>query len=648
MFSRNIHLFSSHLYKYKTTKQVSKVFHHVRNNSFEKPFFIQSCFQGFPKRTITTMKSGKKGEFKIQPHYLFMGSLLFMSSLIPFFRTEKMIENSSIGKLKEYNDIEKITIIDEKTAMIKRRYIDTIYKVEIPGVEYLEKKLNKNEIPTEFIKTKNWGEIFGTILSLLIMFVIFFSMSRNMSGLTNLMEMNKAIQVKSDIGVGFKDVVGQKNALQSVSEFVDILKNREKYEKIGVKIPKGALLSGPPGTGKTLLAKAIAGESNLPFIDMSGSDFNAMFVGVGSAKIKNLFKKARLTAKEHGGCILFIDEIDAMGQKRSANQFGGNSERENTLNQLLTEMDGFEQNENVMTFAATNRPELLDPALLRPGRFDRKILVDLPTLEDRKKLFAYYFQKLKVKNEQASVETCGKLTAGFSGADIANVVNEAGIITVRKKEDQVSEMNIKEAIDYVNMGNEKENIMTKTEANIVAYHEAGHAYFSYILPLVENPIKVSIVPREKGMLGFSQSEYVQQSLVSKKKLEQYMIVLMAGRACEQIFCHDVTNGAANDIQKATEIAKQYVQTFGFTSKNKFMSLSENNNFKNEYSPIFKSNLDAEILNLLNEKYNETLNLVKENKENIENIRNVLYEKKNIYLTDIEASIEQENISFKNW
>jgi ATP-dependent metalloprotease FtsH len=484
------------------------------------------------------------------------------------------------------------------------------------------------------------------MISLGILGTVLFIMTRNVGGIKNIMEVNKPIDMIDKVNVKFKDVIGQKNARRSVEEFVDIIKNKEKYKKMGVTVPKGALLSGPPGTGKTLIAKAIAGESELPFINMTGSDFNAMFVGVGSGKIRNLYNMAKIAAEEYGGCIVFIDEIDAIGQKRSsANTFGGNSERENTLNQLLTEMDGFDSNKNVITFAATNRPELLDSALLRPGRFDRKIIVNLPTLNDRNNLFNYYLNKLKMDKSKISEisQLSSKLTPGFSGADIANVVNEAGIISVRKKNEIIKEQDIKDAIDYVILGDEKEDTLLDKEKNIVSYHEAGHAYLSYILPLVENPVKVSIIPREKGMLGFSQSEMSIENLTSKRKMEQYLNVLMAGRASEEIFFEDITNGAYNDIEKATDIAKQYVKIYGFSNDNHFMNQTDSNPYKSESSNFINNLADKEIIDFLNFKYQETLELIRNNKENITLIKELLLKNKTIYYSDLNKIIDPDNI-----
>ena len=570
--------------------------------------------------------------------YMIGITALTATALITSNSPDKKIINETISNVKkEKESIENIVIVDDKLALIKKNFDDKIYRVNIPNIEYLEKKIESDEIPIEFIRSQNWSDIIITMTSILLMIAIFFSMSRNMSGFTNLMKIEKSGSIMKNINVKFTDIIGQENAKQSVMEFVDILKNNDKYNSIGVKIPKGALLSGPPGTGKTLLAKAIASESDLPFINMNGSDFNAIFVGVGSAKIKILFKEAKKAANENGGCVIFIDEIDAIGQKRnSVSNFGGNSERENTLNQLLSEMDGFDTTSNIMTFGATNRPELLDEALLRPGRFDRKIVVDLPTLQDRIDLFNYYLNKLEIDKKiikELSI-TSSKLTPGLSGADISNIVNESGIISVRNKKSTVSEKEIKEAIDYVLLGNKKENILSGKEKEIIAYHEAGHAVLSYFLPLVENPIKVSIIPREKGMLGFSQSEFSNEKLMGKKKMSQYINVLMAGRAAEEIFCDDITNGASNDIQKATELSKNYVNTFAFHSTNKFMNMNETTQFKNEYSSLIRYETQKETQNFLNSKYNETLELVKNYEKEIIFLKEQLLEKETIFENDI--------------
>ena len=567
---------------------------------------------------------------------IFTGSYLIYSGI----KSQKKYENISIKELKEKDNFERVNIYDGNIAIVKQLNEDKFYKVNIPNGEYFEKNI-KTDAPIYYENNINLASFIGPLISLGILGGVLYVMRKNTGGISSIIDLNKSIEIQK-IKTKFTDVIGQRNARRSVSEFVDILKNKEKYVDLGVTVPKGALLSGPPGTGKTLLAKAIAGESELPFVNMTGSDFNAMFVGVGSTKIRNLYDTAKKAAEEHGGCIVFIDEIDAIGQKRSAaNTIGGNSERENTLNQLLTEMDGFDSNKNVITFAATNRPELLDPALLRPGRFDRKISVDLPTIKDRTELFKFYLNKLTLnKNIIYKIsDLSSKLTPGFSGADIANVVNEAGIIAVRNNRKEVEEQDIKSAIDYVMMGDEKDNILLESEKEIVSYHEAGHALLSYILPLVENPIKVSIIPREKGMLGFSQSEVSMENLTTKNKMEQYINVLMGGRAAEEIFCRDVTNGASNDIEKASDIARNYINTYGFGNENKFLKTIDENPYKNDISDFIRDSSDKNVVNFLNKKYEETLELIKNNKVHVENIKDKLLLEETIYYDQIKDIIE---------
>ena len=608
---------------------------------------IYPNFKKFSRNFSTKNKKIPNNNLPINS--ILLGSTIFSVFLLYSNSNNKIkLENISLNELKEKDDIEKINIIDNNVVIIKRSFDNGYYRIMIPNSEYFDKHF-KTDKPIYFDQSVNWLSIIPPLISLGILGTIIFMMSRNVNGFKGIIDLNKSAEVIENINIKFKDVIGQKNARRSVEEFVDIIKNKDKYLSLGVTVPKGALLSGPPGTGKTLIAKAIAGESNLPFINMTGSDFNAMFVGVGSAKIKSLYNSAKEAAEKNGGCIVFIDEIDAIGQKRSsANTFGGNSERENTLNQLLTEMDGFDSNKNVITFAATNRPELLDPALLRPGRFDRKILVDLPTRKDRRDLFYYYLQKLNLdKNLISNIsQLSSNLTPGFSGADIANVVNEAGIIAVRNKKNIVEEIDIKNAIDYVMMGNEKDDKLLEKEEHIVSFHEAGHAYLSYILPDVENPVKVSIIPREKGMLGFSQSEVSIENLISKNKIEQYINVLMAGRICEDVFCNDITNGASNDMEKATELANKYIKLYGFSDNNKFMSQTDNNLYKNDTSNFIRDESDKEVINFLNFKYEETYIMIYSNKENIKSIKDLLFNKKTIYFDDLKSSINHDKITLK--
>lgn len=552
-------------------------------------------------------------------------------------------ELMSIQELKSKDDYSDIRIINKNILLAKKLDDNHYYRVNIPNEAYFEKHI-KTDKPVYFEDQTSLFDYVGTALTVGLLVAIGISAFRNVNGFKQIMEVNKSFDIQH-VETTFKDIIGQNNAKRAISELVDILKNNEKYKELGVVVPKGALLSGPPGTGKTLLAKAVAGECNLPFVNMCGSDFNAMFVGVGSAKVRNLYESARHAADKYGGCIIFIDEVDAIGQKRNVSNTisGGHNERENTLNQLLTEMDGFDTNKNVLTIAATNRAEMLDDALLRPGRFDRKITVSLPTIHERKDLFEFYFGKLNMEKEIISrlSDVSSKLTPGFSGADVANVANESGIISVRRDKTTVEEIEVKDAIDYVMMGDQKEELLQSQEKTIVAYHEAGHAFLSYILDHVENPIKVSIIPREKGMLGFSQSEVTPEYLTTKQKMEEQIMVCMGGRAAEQVFCSDITNGASNDIEKASELATQYIKIFGF-GHHKFFNQHNNDAYKNDISNYIKDHTDKEVISLLNDLYTTTMDLIIENKVHIEKMKVQLLEKNTIYFEDIENIVKKSD------
>jgi ATP-dependent metalloprotease FtsH len=581
-------------------------------------------------------------------HPYFSKNLLFFGitcfSSIVLIQSTPMVKDVSMNELKQYKNFKKIQIVDDKIAIIQASD-DSILRVNIPDYKFFEKNI-KTDSPVYFKQSTDWGSIFSTCVSIGFLGLLYLMFSRN--NYQSILQFGKSMEVQKNITTRFSDIIGQRNSKLAIQEYVDILKNNSKYTSLGVRVPKGAIFSGPPGTGKTLLAKAIAGESQVPFINITGSEFNAIFVGVGSAKVKNLYDTARKVAKEEGGCIIFIDEIDAIGQKRSSvgNISGGMNERENTLNQLLAEMDGFDNGENIMTFGATNRPDVLDSALLRPGRFDRKLKMDLPNLMERKELFDFYMNKLRLQENTTISEIShqsAKMTPGFSGADISNIVNESGIFCVRKGKQNIEEEDIKDAIDYVMMGAKTTDILTEAEKRIVAYHEAGHAYLSYILNNVENPVKVSIEPREKGMLGFSQSETSDNKLLTKNAMGEKINVLMAGRIAEDIFCKDITNGASDDIEKATTLAKLYVKNFGFDSCNSFMTLSDSNspispdsalsNFVKDYS-------DKAVFDFLRKKYTETEKIVRKSEKNIEKLKDLLLEKETIYFQDIQQLYER--------
>lgn len=549
---------------------------------------------------------------------------------------DTLVYTVSMKELKSINNIEEI-VIEENIALAKANN-SVYYRVVIPNSEYVEKQNLDDDILIHY-KDKDKDFNLGNIIlyTIIIYYLISFFRTKGMS----IMDINKTFKIHH-INTTFSDVIGQNNAKRNVSEFVDILKNRKKYNDIGVKVPKGILLYGPPGTGKTLLAKAVAGESKLPFINVCGSDFTAMFVGVGASRVRQLYEYAREVCERYNGCIIFIDEIDTLGVKRDMKSIN-NSERENTLNQFLNELDGFDNLSNVLTIGATNRPDHLDEALLRPGRIDRKITMSIPTIKERKDLFQFYLNKLNIEDDNVNdiCDECVKLTPQFTGADVANVVNEAGIMAVRNNKTNVDILNIKDAIDYVMMGDLKDDILLEEEKKIVAYHEGGHAFLSCILDNVENPVKVSIIPREKGMLGFSQSEASENNLLSRERLEEEIMVLMGGRIAEELFCNDVTTGASNDIERASKIADQYIKIYGF-GKEKFFNTCDNNVYKNDISNFIKDGTSKEIIALLKSLYNKTKQIIKDNSNSIHSIQKMLLKKDTLYYDDLITILLKKN------
>ncbi len=434
--------------------------------------------------------------------------------------------------------------------------------------------------------------------------------------------------------VTFKDVAGAEEAKEELEEIKEFLKSPEKFNKLGAKIPKGVLLVGPPGTGKTLLAKAVAGESNVPFFSISGSDFVEMFVGVGASRVRDLFKKA----KESSPAIIFIDEIDAVGRMRGAGLGGGHDEREQTLNQLLVEMDGFEANQGVILMAATNRPDVLDPALLRPGRFDRQVIVDRPDLKGRTQILKVHAaDKPIVKN--VSLETIAKQTPGFTGADLANLLNEAALLAARKSKKTISNSDIENSIDRVLAGPEKKSqILTEDEKLIIAYHETGHALVGWALPNADPIHKVTIIPRGRA-LGYTQAlPDSEKYLTSKAELKDRLAMLMGGRVAEELIFADPTTGASNDIEKATEIARRMVMEFGMSEKLGPMLYGKGTNEvflgrdygrQQDYSDEVASSIDEEVKSLLSDAHIIAGKILAKFKKQMEDMVKVLMEKETI-------------------
>ncbi len=570
------------------------------------------------------------------------------------------------------NDISRIVVVNDKKAniYIKKDRLDKYksqfeksfaepseegphFTFNIGSVETFERNLreaqegSESEVLPEYKEERNWaGEILWTIgpfvLIILLWWWIFRRMSRGgagggAGGIFNVGKSQAKIFDKDQkVSTTFKDVAGLAEAKQEVEEIVEFLKNPAKFTKLGGKIPKGALLVGPPGTGKTLLAKAVAGEANVPFFSMSGSDFVEMFVGVGASRVRDLFKQA----KEKAPCIVFIDEIDAIGRARGRNaNFGSNDERENTLNQLLTEMDGFDTNSGVILLAATNRADVLDRALMRAGRFDRQIHVELPDLNERAQIFKVHLRPLKL-DESVKTDFLAKQTPGFSGADIANVCNEAALIAARRNREAVTKQDFLDAVDRIIGGLEKKNkIISQEEKQTIAFHEAGHASISWLLEHAHPLVKVTIVPRGKA-LGAAWYLPEERSITTKDQLLDEMCSALGGRAAEELIFGRISSGAQNDLEKITKQGYAMVSIFGMSEKVGNVSFYDSTGqsdytFTKPYSEKTAELIDEEVKKLIDEQYERAKKILKENKEGHEKLGNLLLEREVIFSEDLE-------------
>ncbi len=440
---------------------------------------------------------------------------------------------------------------------------------------------------------------------------------------------NAKIYAENETGIKFSDVAGEDEAKESLEEIVDLLHNPGKYTAIGAKMPKGALLVGPPGTGKTMLAKAVAGEAKVPFFSMSGSEFVQMFVGLGAARVRDLFKQAQ----EKAPCIIFIDEIDAIGKTREGSVYS-NDEREQTLNQLLTEMDGFDSSKGVVILGATNRPEVLDPALLRPGRFDRRIEITVPDLPGRQAILEVHAKKVRM-SDKVDLAAIAKVTPGASGADLANIINEAALLAVRKGRVCVEQWDLEEALEMVIAGKvKKDRVLSAKEKQAVAYHEVGHAFVAHILPHADEVAKITIIPRTRGSLGYTmQTPAEEHYLVTREELEDDIAVCLAGRAAEEVLLGQVSTGAANDIEKATASARRMVTVYGMTERFDMVGLeTEASQYldagynRKNYSGATGQIIDEEILRIIKKQHERAISLIVENKEVILEVSNFLISK----------------------
>ena len=545
----------------------------------------------------------------------------------------KMIDEKKVEKVEIKSDRILITAKKESGDKVNKEYY-TGRMNDDQLVEKLEKaKIDFNqEVPDT--TSAIVAQYAMNIIPLVIFIALIVWMTRKMSkggGMMGIGKSNAKMYVEKQTGVTFKDVAGQDEAKESLQEVVDFLHNPGKYTSVGAKLPKGALLVGPPGTGKTLLAKAVAGEAKVPFFSLSGSAFVEMYVGVGASRVRDLFKQAQQMAP----CIIFIDEIDAIGKSRDT-QMGGNDEREQTLNQLLAEMDGFESNKGLVLLAATNRPEILDPALLRPGRFDRRIIVERPDLKGRVEVLKVHSKDVKM-DETVDLEAIALATSGAVGSDLANMINEAAINAVKNGRNAVSQADLFEAVEVVLVGKEKKDrVMNQEERKIVSYHEVGHALVSALQKDSEPVQKITIVPRTMGALGYvMQTPEEEKFLNTKKELQAMLVGMLGGRAAEEIVFVTVTTGASNDIEKATSVARAMITQYGMSEKFGLIGLESVQNRYLDGRPVMNcgqetaSEIDHEVMKMLKEAYEEAKKLLSEHRESLDKIAAFLIEKETI-------------------
>jgi len=625
---------------------------------------------------MVNKKNNKKNP-KVNPYWVY-GGVIFLFILFQTFSgglASSEVNKISQKKFFEYvsmGDIEKIDIVNKREVKVyltdeassQDVHKGTVnpyfslsgrsanYKFELGDLQNFENSLKKKEdennliIDINYVTEQNiWGDLLLSMLPFVIIIGIWIFIMRKMSsggsgGGGQIFSIGKSkaklFDEKNDVKTSFKDVAGLEGAKEEVQEIVDFLKNPTKYTSLGGKIPKGALLVGAPGTGKTLLAKAVAGEAKVPFFSLSGSDFVEMFVGVGASRVRDLFKQA----KEKSPAIIFIDEIDAIGRARGkSNMTGSNDERENTLNQLLTEMDGFGTNTNVIVIAATNRADVLDKALMRAGRFDRQIFVDLPDVRERKAIFKVHLRPLK-KAANLDVEFLSKQTPGFSGADIANVCNEAALIAARKNKKSVSKQDFLDAVDRIVGGLEKKNkIITPDEKKAVAYHEAGHATVSWMLEHAAPLVKVTIVPRGQS-LGAAWYLPEERLIVRPEQMLDEMCAALGGRAAEKVIFNKISTGALSDLEKVTKQARAMVTVYGLNDKVGNLTYYDSSNgndygFTKPYSERTAETIDKEISSIIEKQYQRAIKLLEDNKSKLIELAEVLLDKEVIFKDNLE-------------
>lgn len=559
-----------------------------------------------------------------------------MTSEIPYSQFIEMLENGEVESVVLRSDTLTITPKTQQSMVGTTEIYTTLMEDESELTQRLEEAGVENyyKEPPDMTSSIIYS-LLSIVLPVVIMVGLFSFLFRRMNkggGMMGGVGKSRAkAYVQKETGVTFKDVAGEDEAKESLQEVVDFLHNPGKYAAIGAKLPKGALLVGPPGTGKTLLAKAVAGEAHVPFFSLSGSDFVEMFVGVGASRVRDLFEEA----KKNAPCIIFIDEVDAIGKTRDS-RYGGNDEREQTLNQLLAEMDGFDSSKGLLILAATNRPEVLDPALLRPGRFDRRVIVDRPDLKGRVSILKVHAKNVLL-DETVDLDAIALATSGAVGSDLANMINEAAILAVKHGRKAVSQKDLLEAVEVVLVGKEKKDrILSPEERKIVSYHEVGHALVSALQKDAEPVQKITIVPRTMGALGYVMHVPEEEKyLNTKKELEAMLVGYLGGRAAEEIVFDTVTTGAANDIEQATKVARAMITQYGMSDRFGLMGLAETQNQYLDGRAMLNcgdstaTEIDHEVMKLLKKSYDEAKRLLRENREVMDKIAAFLIEKETI-------------------
>ena len=594
---------------------------------------------------------GNQGPNKNRQSILAFLICLLISLVCLSFVTDMMSDKSSeitydkFIEMVEKDQVKEVTLQSGVLTVVpkiqKSYYQNVSYKVnQMEDADALTKRLEGTDIVFHYEQPDAMGEFVSTMISVLLptvvlFFMLMFFMRRMNKGGNGIMGVGKSrakAYVQKETGVTFKDVAGQEEAKESLQEVVDFLHNPGKYTAIGAKLPKGALLVGPPGTGKTLLAKAVAGEANVPFFSLSGSEFVEMFVGVGASRVRDLFEEA----KKNAPCIVFIDEIDAIGKSRDSRYGGGNDEREQTLNQLLAEMDGFDTSKGLLILAATNRPEVLDPALLRPGRFDRRIIVDRPDLKGRVEILKVHAKNVML-DETVDLEAIALATSGAVGSDLANMINEAAILAVKNGRRAVSQKDLQESVEVVLVGKEKKDrILSPQERKIVSYHEVGHALVNALQKDADPVQKITIVPRTMGALGYvMQVPEEEKYLNTQKELEAMLVGYLGGRAAEEIVFDTVTTGAANDIEQATKVARAMITQYGMSQKFGLMGLASQENQYLSGRAVLNcgddtaTEIDHEVMQLLHYSYEEAMRLLNEHREALDKIAGYLISRETI-------------------